>query len=348
MYIAILNYNNWRDTVECLESILLLKSVDFKVIIVDNNSDDHSLENIELWLNNNLNLAFKFKVPGTPVCYPERPVKYSRFHYIDPEFKSIRLIQDSKITLIEAQENSGYAGGNNLAIKYALKEDDFDYIWILNNDTVVHPDSLRHLQDKAREYHDKNKKIGIIGSKIYHYYNPKKIQYAGGSKYYKYGAYSRALGKDEYDHGQWNNEDIKMDLIAGSSMFVSKKFIKEVGLLGEQYFLYFEELDWNLRGIKSGWNLGYCPESVIYHKEGSATGTNNINSTLSELSFFYSVRNKILFTKTYFPYCIIWVYMGLIWIIIQRIIDGRIGLIPMIFKIFFNQKRYLKSKWIAT
>ena len=121
----------------------------------------------------------------------------------------------------------------------------------------------------------------------------------------------------ETDRGQYDNPIPVMDYVVGASMFVRKTFIEEVGYMSEDYFLYFEELDWILRGKACGWNIGYIPEKGIM---------------ISEFADICQLKNRILFTKRFYPLCLISVLPMCAFTILLRLINGRISRSKVLFK----------------
>lgn len=320
-YIVILNYNNWDDTIECLESVLKMKNIDFKIIVCDNNSTDNSFDYIEKWIKGKIIAECKSDNRNLiNLVYPleKKPISYKILYKNDliNEEKSV----EEKIILIQNGENRGYSAGNNIGIKYAIQKDDCEYIWILNNDTVVTPMALKFLVETM----EKNSKIGICGSKTFFYYNPNKIQCESGFKYNKWLAYPFKM-KDGY-------KQKSLSYVNGAAMFVRKSFIEEVGYLCEDYFLYYEEIDWALRG-KDKYILGYNPNSIIYHKEG---GSINKNKKKSLISDFYAIRNRILVTKKFYKYCLPTVYFGILIAIFNRIRRGEYKRAWIFIKIMFT------------
>src|SRR4051794_1968753 len=101
-----------------------------------------------------------------------------------------------------------------------------------------------------------------------------------------------------------------MDYVAGASMFVSREFLERVGYLAEEYFLYFEEMDWTVR-CAGRFRLGFAPQSVVYHKEGRSIGSSTY-SRPSRISLLYSLRNRLRFTRQYRP--------GLVWMVRRRLL----------------------------
>lgn len=224
------------------------------------------------------------------------------------------------ITFIQADRNGGYAAGNNIGIKYAIEQGDMEYVWILNNDTIVEKTALTELVKKMQ----KDKTIGFCGSKLVYEWDKTKLQGYGGK-------YNKWLGTS-YNIVN-SNEISKIDYVIGASVLVSKEFLDDVGLMSEDYFLYFEELDWARRAA-GRYKLTCAADSIVYHKEGATIGANgNDSKNKSELADYFVVRNKIKFTKKYYPYCLLTVYIGLIWTIINRFRRNQLDRIPMILKL---------------
>lgn len=271
-----------------------------------------------------------------------KDLKYSNFDVIvvdnastDNSVREIRKKYPGVI-ILESDKNLGYAGGNNLGLKYALNRN-ADFVWLLNNDTVVREDALSHLIKKMTE----NTSIGICGSRLIYYHNPDTIQALGGGRYNRCLGVTTHVGSDESADLKWEEREIeqKLDYIVGASMMVSRNFIEEVGLLSEDYFLYYEELDWATRG-KEKFNLGFASDSIVYHKEGASTQGNNqqLNSK-SRLSDYYQIKNRIKFTLKFYPYKLPFVYLSLFVSLINRGRRGQWDRIPMILKLLFTFNR---------
>lgn len=286
VYIVVLNYNGWKDTLGCLDSLLQLDYDDYMIVVVDNASTDESEEKIAEWRNTKDSALVKY---------------------------------------IQAGKNSGFAGGNNVGIKYVMTNSDAKYIWLLNNDTIVDSKAL----SKLVEVMESNHKIGICGSKLVYDWDRSRVQ-GYGAIYNKYTGNNISITN--------YNEIDKMDYVIGASMMVSRAFIEEIGLLSEEYFLYYEELDWALRA-KSRYKLACAPGSIVFHKQGASIGGNTVHvMARSKLSDYYSVRNRILFTKKHYPWCLPTIYLGLVVAIINRICRGQWDRVGMIIRLMINQK----------
>ena len=288
--IVVLNWNGWRDTLECLVSLEHLAYPNYKVVVVDNASSDGSEEKI---------------------C---------------EAFPAVQLIQSGA--------NLGFAGGNNVGIRYAL-EQGADYIWLLNNDTVVEPDALTHLVERMAN----DERVGMCGSTLVYYHDRSKVQALAGATFNKWLGVSKHIGQHTSRYYLASPESVEKRLayIVGASLLVSRSFVEGVGLLCEDYFLYYEEMDWAIRA-RDKFTLAYAPKSVVYHKEGGSVGGDNI--TLNQKSMtadYYSIRNRIVFTQKHFSYALSTVYLGLIFALVNRARRNQWERVSMILGILFGR-----------
>ncbi|OGZ34463.1 MAG: hypothetical protein A2Y98_04010 [Candidatus Portnoybacteria bacterium RBG_19FT_COMBO_36_7] len=187
------------------------------------------------------------------------------------------------IAFIEVKKNMGFAGGNNIGIKYAL-EHGADYILLLNNDTTVEPNFLSELVNVAQA----NKKIGILGPKIYFYSEPAKIWFGGGrlNLIKTKGTHIDYLKIDNKEQPPGKPRETRY--ITGCCLLIKKDTVSKIGMISEDYFLYYEDADWCVRAKKAGWKIIFVPSSVIYHKQSRST---------DEYSFpyiYYHSRNGLI------------------------------------------------------
>jgi GT2 family glycosyltransferase len=184
------------------------------------------------------------------------------------------------VTLTETGKNLGFAGANNVAIAEALRQD-FDFVWLLNNDTTVAPDALTQLVKAL----DECPKAGVAGSKIYFFDRPDVLWYAGGG--FTASGLSKHRGVGERDTGQFEHLE-STGYVTGCSLLARTVAIKDAGLMDEAYFLYWEEADWEDRMAKAGWIALYVPLSKVWHKVSAST-----SGLRSWLALRYEVRNRI-------------------------------------------------------
>jgi GT2 family glycosyltransferase len=120
-----------------------------------------------------------------------------------------------------------------------------------------------------------------------------------------------------------------MNYVSGASLIVSRRFLQDVGLMCEDYFLYFEEADWAIRA-KGRYSLAYAPKSIVYHKLGASIGTSSDPRKKSLVCDYYNIRNRIIFTRKFYPHALVSIYMVLMLSIMVRMLCGqweRIGMI---------------------
>ena len=193
------------------------------------------------------------------------------------------------IRIIETGHNLGYAGGNNVGIRDALAHG-ADYLWVLNNDTVVDPECLQRMVQAA----ESDQSVGMVGPKIYYLDAPQTIWYAGGTVDLKRGL-TWHIGKDESDQGQ-HDASGEAGFITGCSLLVRRQLVEAIGLMDESYFLYFEDVDWSLKARQAGWKLWFEPKAVLYHAEGAQEGR-----LYSDRFIYYTLRNRLYFMKRFAP-----------------------------------------------
>ncbi len=120
-----------------------------------------------------------------------------------------------------------------------------------------------------------------------------------------------------------------MNYVEGASMLVSREFLEEVGLMCEDYFLYFEEIDWAIRA-SGRYSLAYAADSIIYHKVGASIGTSSNPTVKSFTCDYYNIRNRILFTKKYYPRALPTIYLFLLGTFILRVLLGKWDRVSMV------------------
>lgn len=189
----------------------------------------------------------------------------------------------SNIKFIRSERNLGFAGGNNLAIPYATG----DYLFFVNNDTEFTEGLIETLAAVLDEHPD----AGMVSPKIRYYQNPSMIQYAGFSPMNFYTARNTCIGEYEQDKGQYDQTTGPTGFIHGAAMMVRREAIQKAGLMDEQFFLYYEEMDWCERIKKAGYQAWIEPRALIYHKESVSVGQK------SPLKEYFMTRNRILFIR---------------------------------------------------
>ena len=215
VYIVVLNWNGWRDTLTCLASLGRLTYPSYQVVVVDNGSTDESVHRIR-------------------DAYPH-------------------------VVLLETGRNLGFSGGNNVGIRYAL-ERGADYLWLLNNDTKADPHALTAMVEVA----ERDPKIGAVGSVLYYMDQPERVQAWGGGRVNMWWGVAR--------HFTTPVPAERIHYITGASLLIRREGLEEVGLLDEEFFMYWEDADLGFRLRKAGWKLAVASNARVWHKETASLG----------------------------------------------------------------------------
>ncbi|OOG70537.1 glycosyltransferase family 2 protein [Algoriphagus sp. A40] len=244
--IILVNWNGFDFTKACLESLGKVDFPDFKVILVDNGSQNEEGARLK------------------------------------KTFPEVELIQNSA--------NLGFAGGNNEGIRFALNQG-FSHVMLLNNDTEVEPDFLGEMMLKLNQH----PRWGVVQPLILFLHDKKQIWSAGG-KWIASICRTITLG-DREPISDYRPKKSELDWATGCCMLVSKEAILEAGLLNEQYFAYFEDVEWSLRFQKAGFGIGLAEKAVIYHEAGASSKKIHSEGTLSARVFYYHVRNQFFLIR---------------------------------------------------
>lgn len=291
VYIIVLNWNGWRDTIECLESLQRLTYPNYQVVVVDNGSTDDSVQQIKAWADGKLQVESKF-FSYDPTQKPVYYIEYDRgiaeaggvperemvFEGVNPK---------QRLVIVRAGENLGFAGGNNVGIRYALACG-AEYVLLLNNDVVVEPMALTYMVEMG----ENDKEVGVVGPKVYFYSNPKRIWSAGIVVEWGKGVYTIGYGEEDSPSYGASGE---RDALSGCCLLVRKKVLEIIGLFDPDLFLFHEETDFCLRARAGGFKSIIVPKSVVYHKGGASI------SKTSSLLTYYLTRNLLYLAERHLP-----------------------------------------------
>lgn len=277
--IVLVNWNGADDTIECLDSLFELDYRNFRVVVCDNASTDGSVERVRGWALGEERFSRPEQTPLSPSegrRFPLGIVELDRAAAEDGEGA------DEPLTVIRTGDNLGFAGGNNVGLRWVQARGDAQYVWLLNNDTVVDRDALNALVRTAEALDNG----GVAGSCLAFYSAPDVVQAMGG------GTLSRHTGRIRLrDGGRPVSEcgdrsgSPPLDFVHGASMLFPVWLLERIGPLDESFFLYYEDVAWSLRAHQAGHPLVCAPDSIVWHKEGGSVGRR------SPLHDYYVVRN---------------------------------------------------------
>ena len=210
-----------------------------------------------------------------------RKIDYENYHIIivdncsnDGSYE--RLCDENKDCIVMmADGNNGFSAGNNIGIHYAM-DHGADYVMLLNNDTEVKSTFLKKMLETAND-------TTVVTPSIYYYSEPNKIWYADGR--INYSRCTVSNGNDK--------ESKYCNYASGCCLLIPRRVIDEVGYWAEEYFMYYEDMDYSIRILQNGFKIFYNKDAVVYHKAGKTAGRK------SELSIYYNVRNRLYVIKKY-------------------------------------------------
>ncbi len=254
VYAVILNYNSYEDTIDCIKHLLKSTYSKIRIIVVDNNSPNKSVKEILNWLENGNELK-------------------TDFSFLKEEEK---ISFQQTITIIQAEINGGFAKGNNIVLSKLQSTE--DYIFMVNPDVIVAEETIDNLIHYATH---QNPKI-VLGC-LFYSYETKAFQYNGVVQLKHITGTVRELAGVEANN---------IDYICGGAIFFHSNALKDIGLLPEDYFLYWEDADWCNTAKTKGYSLRTCVDAKVYDKGATSIGRGYIAE-------YYYTRNALIFHKKY-------------------------------------------------
>lgn len=298
--IIILNWNGWNDTIECLESLYQINYNNYDIIVIDNHSEDDSIQKIKNYFHGKINTKSIF-VDYDPT---NKPLKY--FEYVESEINIIDEQYDASknIILIKNYENYGFAEGNNIGIRFSLKYLKPEYILLLNNDTIVD----KYFLDKLVSNSADNKNIALSQPKLLKYENPTVIDSTGGILD-RYG-FGISRGSNENDIGKYDkSSENDFFYVLGTCMLISVEFINETNpneFLDSYIFAVHDDVDINWYARILGYKITYCPDSICYHKQHKSFK----KKPPSHVSFLF-FKNSIRILLKYYSFWNLMFYLAI-------------------------------------
>lgn len=193
------------------------------------------------------------------------------------------------IVVLDAGENRGFAGGNNIGMRYAL-EHGVDYLWLVNNDATVRQDSLTHLISMA----EANPDIDFFGSWIGFEDHADELWFGGGEYRWQTGFMGHVAHGKKASHCSGRGQVHSTGWITGCSLLTRATTVQRIGLLDESYFLYREDVEWQLRTNRKAPRALLFGDVLVFHKVGRSTGTSR-----SRLGTVFMSRNYLRLARAY-------------------------------------------------
>jgi GT2 family glycosyltransferase len=290
--VILVNYGRADDTIECLESVLR-STIPLRVAVVDNSSDG-SLDRIAEWARGERPAPEPAQLAALTTPPMPKPVDHDRLTAAEAR---ARPPGAARLTLIDAGGNLGFAGGNNIGLAHLAQDPDIEAFWLLNNDTVIAPDAAASVLAAFEAG------IGMLGTQVRFYHRPGVVQALNGHRFDRWTGTSRGIGAETSSAASFDPAAVRhdTDFVLGASLAVSRAFLDAVGPMAEDYFLYFEEVDWAWRNA-GRFGIGFAAGAVVWHKEGGSIGSSSRPGARGSFSDYYLMRSKLRFVARHLPH----------------------------------------------
>ena len=292
--VVIVTYGSSDVILDCLASLEASTYPDLKIVVCDNASPDDTRVVVEEFANT-LKLDFLQASPG--------------------DYENLNSTAPPRLTLISSPENLGYAGGVNLGLDYLMKSNDVGCFWILNPDSVVQPDTATAYA-KAIARSDG---CGLMTGRTLYYGEGGMIQSDGGWVNLWTGVCKNLnQGKMQQDVSM---PDIgSVNFVSGANFIATRQFVEQVGNMREDYFLYYEEVDWAMR--RGNMALVLCPGAIVLHHGGTSIGSGTVRRIPSAFSNYFNYRNRMIFMRRFRPAALPVSYIYSLLKIVQLLLKG--------------------------
>ena len=270
MGVAIVTFQSAEIVGDCLASLAASLSARFKVVVLDNASSDGTLAAIRNWAN----------------------TQPAGFTFEEAELGSISEAR-ADLTVLRSPVNGGFAYGTNHCLKLLLADPALDLFWLLNPDARARPDAARHYIAAASEG-----PFGLLGGRTVFADDPHIIQTDGG-RVSRWTGTCTSVNRGEDAAQVAMPEADTLDYCTGANMVVSRLFVDRCGLMPEDYFLFYEEVEWALR--RGNLALRVVPLAIVEHLGGTSIGTGIVGRRSSPFAQYFSFRGRVRFLRRCFP-----------------------------------------------
>lgn len=287
IFIVILNWRNWQDTIVCAESVLRNRYPKFQTIIVDNDSQNGSMEYIKEWAEGRLQAPRQPPGPMNHLVFPpvEKPIRYVEHDRVSAERGGEVAAPEASLILIQTGSNLGYGGGNNVALRYILRRDRSAYALVLNNDMAITLDFVTRAMDGVRG--GTIAEAAVVGFPAYHFEEPQRVDTAFIEDRF-------SQGPTEIVELPEGDEPLALGVMAhGAAMLITPE--APVRLIPEEYFLYNEDSDYCRQIYENGGSVVVQLDNPVY-----ARGVSKSVGLGSPLQIYYTRRNKLTYCKKYY------------------------------------------------
>jgi GT2 family glycosyltransferase len=289
--VVVVTFNSSDVILDCLESLLASTGVCLRIVVVDNGSTDGTPALLRDWA------AGGARPAGAALPFALPPV--ARPLVLHDDVPPLVASPDagaggSTVTLIDTGLNTGFAGGVNRGLAALAAVPGIDRFWVLNPDSAVPPGTARAFATHPAPPGG----FALMGGRVIYLDRPDMIQIDGGTLNRRTGVTDN-LNRRMSHAATPPPDPSRLDFITGASMVASRAFYENAGPMAEDYFLYYEEVDWALR--RGALPLIYCPGGIVYHVGGTAIGSPVAGRMASAFSLYFKHRGRIRFLRRHLP-----------------------------------------------
>jgi GT2 family glycosyltransferase len=288
VFVVLVNFNGWSDTIECLESVLRSDYPNTRVVVVDNGSRDDSIARLVEWAKGER----RHEPESTALRHLSWPPVAKDFQFAVVDLDRAAAVLEGPdvpvVTFIETRRNLGFAGGNNVALRALMSSRWKGYACLINNDMVIAPHALSALANVAGIEGDS----AAVGGVILEYDRPQVVEAVSGGSMSRLGmaeTWGAGLPVDQV------RAPAALGYISGGCLLMSLEMLRRVGVMDERYFLYAEDADWGERMRNAGYRLACAVDAHVWHKGSRATGAR------SPFQDYYLVRSTLMFVRAHAP-----------------------------------------------
>ena len=294
--VVIVSFNSGDVILDCLESLLAVTDTDLRILVVDNASPDDTVEILRKWA-----AAGTLHDAGN---LPYRPRDHGPVSLIDISGNDQgTALPNGAVGLLQTGLNTGFAGGVNRGMAALAACPEIDAFWILNPDAMTLADTPAALARGMLE----NPGFGLMGGRIYYTDPATQIQGDGGT-INRYTGICIPINLGAMGPAVPPPRSTDLDFVSGAHMLASRAMLETTGGMVEDYFLYYEEVDWAMR--RGALDLVYLDDAIVHHHGGTAIGSPTLERGPSPLSSYFTFRNRMRFQRRFSPWSLpmTWAY----------------------------------------
>ena len=291
--VVIVAFNSSGILLDCLESLLVAEGAELRIVVVDNASTDDTVLSLQDWAAGHTpyqppeDLPFLLRPCAKPLVLQAEADSPQTGHH--------------SVALLKAAVNGGFAAGVNIGLAHLARDPAIDRFWILNPDCVVPPGTPEAFATAPPP----EAGFALMGGRVIYLDGTDHIQIDGGTINARTGVTGNL---NQYaPHASTPAPDpTRMHFITGASMVASRAFYTSAGPVPEDYFLYYEEVEWAL--LRGGLPLVYCPGAIVYHRAGTAIGSPTPGRMASDFSLYFKHRGRMRFMRRFHPQALPWAW----------------------------------------